>query len=74
MAGAALRAVLPAHGAAGTAQVRQPRLERPLRVQPVGSGRQHPVLAEPSRRHGRQEGETDGGAAAGRVAGAGTGT
>ena len=56
VAGAALHHVLPAHGAAGAAQVRHPRLEPPVRVQSIGSGRQHPVRPEPPRRHGPQEG------------------
>lgn len=56
VAAAVVRGGFPPHGGAGASQVRSPRLEHPVRVQPGRLRRQCAVRAEPPRRHGPQEG------------------
>lgn len=51
-----LRHRLPPHGGPGTKEVRRPRLEHPLRVQPGGLPSLCTVYPEPPRRHGSEEG------------------
>jgi hypothetical protein len=56
VAAAAVRGGVPAHGGAGTSQVRPSGLEHSVRVQSSRLRGERAVRAEPPRRHGPQEG------------------